>query len=79
MIADIVDGKELLETVVYSSTAGIGVTLIFSLGIYGSTRFADFSRDGRRLEAALAGSPGDPALLATIAILIGGIIVMTTK
>ena len=55
MIATIVDTSDLLQTVAYSSAAGIGVTLIFSLGIYGSTRFADYSRDGRRLEATLAG------------------------
>ena len=79
MIADIVNTQELLDTVIYASIAGIGVTLIFSLGIYGSTRFADYSRDGRRLEAALAGSLAIPALLATIAILIGGLIVMTQK
>ena len=79
MIATIVDGKDLWQTVAYSAAAGIGITLIFSLGIYGSTRFADFSRDGRRLEAALAGGLAIIAMLATIATLVGGIIVMTTK
>ena len=79
MIASIVDTKELLQTVVFASIAGVGITLIFSLGIYGSTRFADYSRDGRRLEAGLAGALAILALLATIATLIGGIIVMTTK
>jgi len=79
VIATIVDGKDLLQTVAYSSAAGIGVTLIFSLGIYGSTRFADFSRDGRRLEAALAGGLAVIAVLATIALLIVGIVVMTQK
>ena len=79
MIATIVDTQELLDTVIYSSVAGIGVTLIFSLGIYGSTRFADYSRDGRRLEAGLSGLLAVLAVLATIAILNGGVIVMTQK
>lgn len=79
MIATIVDTQELLDTVIYASIAGIGVTLIFSLGIYGSTRFADYSRDGRTLEAGLAGLLAILAVLATIAILIGGLIVMTQK
>jgi hypothetical protein len=79
MIATVVDTKELLETIVYSSIAGIGITLIFSLGIYGSTRLADFSRDGRRLEAGLAGALAVIAVLATIAALIFGIVVMTQK
>ena len=79
MIATIVDGKDLLETIAYSSAAGIGVTLIFSLGIYGSTRFADYSRDGRRLEATLAGGLAIIALLATVALMVIGIVVMTQK
>lgn len=79
MIASVVDTQELLETVVYAAVAGIGITLIFSLGIYGSTRFADYSRDGRRLEAGLAGALAILAVLATVATLIGGIIVMTAK
>ena len=79
MIATIVDGKDLLQTVIYSSAAGIGITLIFSLGIYGSTRFADYSRDGRRLEATLTGALAVIAMLATIALMVIGIVVMTQK
>ena len=79
MIASIVDTQELLETVIYAAIAGIGITLIFSLGIYGSTRFADYSRDGRRLEAGLSGLLAILATLATIATLIVGLIVMTQK
>ena len=79
MIATVVDTKELLETVAYSSIAGVGITLIFSLGIYGSTRLADFSRDGRRLEASLAGALAVIAVVATIALLVIGIVVMTQK
>ena len=79
MIASIVDTKELLETVIYAAVAGIGITLVFSLGIYGSTRFADFSRDGRRLEASLSGILAVVALVATIATMVIGIVVMTQK
>jgi len=79
VIASIVDTNDLLQTVAYSSAAGIGVTLIFSLGIYGSTRFADYSRDGRRLEAALSGALAVLAVFATIGVLVMGVIVMTQK
>ena len=79
MIASVVDTQELLQTVLYSSVAGVGITLIFSLGIYGSTRFADYSRDGRRLEAALTGALAIIAAVATIAIAVIGIVVMTQK
>jgi hypothetical protein len=79
VIASVVDTQELLQTVLYSSVAGVGITLIFSLGIYGSTRFADYSRDGRRLEAALTGALAIIAAVATIAIAVIGIVVMTQK
>lgn len=79
MIGAIVETKELLETVLYASVSGIGLTLIVSLGIYGSTRFADFSRDGRTLEAAAAGALAVLALLATLTMVVVGIIVMTQK
>jgi len=52
MIATLVEGKELLETVVASVVAGIGVTFVFSVAIWGVARFADLSRNERPLAAA---------------------------
>lgn len=79
MTATIVETRELGETIVASLVAGIGVTGIFSLAIYGMTRFADLSRDERPLAAAAAAALGVLALLATLAAVVVGIVVMTTK
>ena len=78
-LATLVEGKELLETVVASTVAGIGVTFVFSVAIWGVARFADLSRNERPLAAAAAALAAGLALVATVAIVVLGIIVMTSK
>ncbi len=79
MIATLVEGEALLETVIASVVAGIGVTFVFSIAIWGVARFVDYSRDDRRLAAGAAGAVTVLALLATAAALVIGILVMTGK
>ena len=80
MIATLVEGKELLETVVASAVAGIGVTFVFSVAIWGVARFADLSRNERPLAAGARGRwSARLALLATAAAVVFGIVVMTSK
>jgi hypothetical protein len=78
MIATIVEGKALWQTVVASVVAGIGVTLVFSIAIWGAARFVDLSREERTVAAGAAGLVGALALLATIAAVVIGILVMTS-
>ena len=79
MFATVVETKELLETVAYSLIAGVGVAIVFSLAIYGATRFADLSRDERPAAAAVAAAIAGLALAATIGAVVVGIIAMTQK
>jgi hypothetical protein len=79
MLATIVDTQALLKTIVAAFVAGVGVTLIFSLAILGASRFADMSRDGRPAAAIAFGVVGLMALLAALAAVTVGIIVMTRK
>jgi hypothetical protein len=79
MIATLVEGKVLLETVVFSAVAGIGVTFVFSVAIWGAAQFADHSRNERPLAAGAAAVVGALGLLATVAVVIFGIIVMTSN
>ncbi len=79
MIATLVEGKELLETVVFSAVAGIGVTFVFSVAIWGVAQFADLSRNERPLAAAAAAFVAALALFGTAAVVVFGIIVMTSK
>lgn len=78
-MATLVETKELAETVVASVIAGVGITTIFSVAIWGGARFADLSRSGRPLAAGAAAALGGLALLATMVAVVVGILVMTSK
>ena len=79
MLAVVVETEELLQTVIASFVGGVGVTVIFSIAIWGAARFADLSRGERPLAAAGAAAVAVLALLATAASVVLGIIVMTSK
>jgi hypothetical protein len=79
MTATIVEGKELLETVVASLVAGVGVTFIFSIAIWGVARFADLNRNEKPLAAGAALLAAALALVCTAAAVVAGIIAMTSK
>ncbi len=77
--ATIVDTKALWETVVAAFAAGVGTTIVFSFAILGATRLAEANRDGRTLHAALFGALMVLGLLATVAAIVFGVVVMTSK
>jgi hypothetical protein len=77
--AEIVETKELLQTVVYAFVAGVGVTAIFSVAIWGVARFADLSQEERPLAAGAAAVVAGLALLAVLASVVIGVVVMTSK
>ena len=79
MAATIVQTGDLVKTVVASLVAGVGVTAIFSVAIWGGARFADLNRSGRPLAAGAAAALGVLALLATVAAVAFGIAVMANK
>jgi hypothetical protein len=79
VIAAIVDTDSLLKTVVASFVAGVGVTLVFSIALFGVARFAEMSREGRGASALVYGSLGVLATLVFAAAITVGIIVMTQK
>ena len=79
MLAVVVETKELAETVVASIVGGVGVTVVFSIAIWGAARFADLSRDDRPLAAGGAAAVTVLALPGTAASVVLGIVVMTSK
>jgi nitrogen fixation/metabolism regulation signal transduction histidine kinase len=79
VVATIVETKDLIETVIYATVAGIGVTAIFSVAIWGVARFADLSQEERRLEAGFAAATTGIALLAVLGAIVFGVVVMTSK
>jgi hypothetical protein len=78
-LAEIVETKELLQTVVFAFVAGVGVTAIFSVAIWGVARFVDLSQEERRMEAGAAAFVAGLALLAVLAAVVIGVVVMTSK
>lgn len=78
-MAVMVETKELLQTVVASLIGGVGVTVVFSVAIWGIARFADLSRSDRPLAAGAAATLAGLALAATLASVVFGIIVMTSN
>jgi hypothetical protein len=79
MLAVVVETQELLETVIASVIGGIGVTVVFSIAIWGAARFVDLTRGERHLAAAGAAAVGALALLVTAASVVLAIIVMTSN
>lgn len=78
-MAVVVETKELLETIVASVIAGVGITVIFSVAIWGVARFADLSRNERPLAAGAAAALAALAGLATLATVAFGIVIMSRK
>jgi len=78
-MAVVVETKELLQTVVASLVAGVGITVVFSVAIWGVARFADLSRNERPLAAGAAAALAGLAVLTTAAAVAFGIVVMTRK
>jgi hypothetical protein len=79
MLGTVVETKDLLETVAASLVAGLGVTIAFSVAVYGATRFADLSRDQRPAAAGAAIALAVLAFLTCVAAMVLGIIAMTSK
>ena len=70
------DWEALLDTGLAALIAGVGVAFTFSLAILGASRFIEASRDQRKIEAGAFALLGVVALVATAAMIAGGIIVI---
>jgi hypothetical protein len=79
VVAKIVDWGALGQVIGFSLAGGVGVTIAFSLTILGAVRSTDMRRAERPVEATFYAIVGLLGLVVTIAALIAGIIVMTTK
>jgi MFS-type transporter involved in bile tolerance (Atg22 family) len=79
MLATVVDTDALFQTIVAALLAGVGTTVVFSIAILGVARFSDATRDGRSVQAVVYGALAIAGLLATVAAIVFGVIVMATK
>jgi hypothetical protein len=79
MLATVVETGDLLRTVAASLIAGVGVTLIFSITLWGAVTSVDLNRAERPLAAGFAAALAVAGLLATLAAVVIGVVVMTNK
>jgi hypothetical protein len=77
--AEIVDWGSLLEIVVVSLVAGVGLTAVFSIAVLGAVRSVDSARDGRRITAGAFGAITLVALAACLAAIVYGVAIMVAK
>jgi hypothetical protein len=75
----VVDWDALLQTAWASIAAGLGITLAFSVAIYGAVRTVELRRDERPIAASLAATLMLLGLAVSVAAIVFGVIVMTTK
>ena len=76
MLATIVHTDELLQTIVASVVAGVGITVVFSIAIWGAARFVDLSSNERRVAAMGAAAVGIIGLAMTLGMVAVGLLVM---
>ena len=66
VLASVIDVGALAEVVWVSLVAGVAITAIYSLALYGGTRSAELRRNGRSGAAAAAGALGAVAGIAFV-------------
>ena len=79
LLASIVDWDALGQTVLAALLSGVGVAFTFSLGILGVARFTDGSRELGLLCMIAFGFLALFGMIATVAAIVFGVIVMTSS
>jgi hypothetical protein len=79
LTATVVEWAELGKTVVAAAAAGVGVAGIFSLAVFGASRWLELRRESRGVAAMAAGGLTILALASFAAAIVLGLIVMTDK
>ena len=80
IVATVVDWEALLDVVVASLAGAVGVTIMFSLAIYGATRLADMRREEHRTTETVGFAVLTAAgLAATAGAIVLGLFVMLSK
>jgi hypothetical protein len=79
ILAEIIDWDAAWQAVWTAAVGGVGVTVVFSLAVYGVTRTADMRREDRPAQAAVYGAVALVAVGATLAAVVYAITLITTK
>jgi hypothetical protein len=76
---EIIDWSAAWQAVWTSAVAGVGVTVVYSVAVYGATRTADMRREERPAQATLYGVLALLAVAATLGAVVYAITLITTK
>jgi len=79
IIAKLIDGHAAWQAIWTAAVSGVGITIVFSLGVLGATRSGEMRRDGRGTAAAAYGALTIVSVLAFCAAVVYGISVIVTK
>ena len=74
-----VEWGDVVQVIWASLLAGVGVTFAFSLALVGATRAIDLRREGHAGAASFYALLMAIGLLATLAAIVFGVVVMTSK
>jgi hypothetical protein len=78
-LAAIVEVKTLAKVVLYALLSGVGIAVIFGVGVSSVASVLDAMRAGRSAVAGAWGALAFVCLAGTIALIVLGIVVMATK
>jgi hypothetical protein len=78
LLATVVDVGALAETALAALVGGVTVTLAFSLAIAGASRAGELREAGHHVTAAFAAALGAVGLLAAVATIVVGLVVMAS-
>lgn len=78
-LAAIVETGQLAKVVAYSLLTGVGISAVFGLGVSSAGGLLDAMREGRRSAAVLWGTLATLCLFATLAVIVLGIAILSTK
>jgi hypothetical protein len=79
MAATIIDTTTVLKVVGASLVAGVGVTAVFALAVYGAARSSDMRRLGRASAASIYAVLAVVSVTACVAAIVYGIMLTTEK
>jgi hypothetical protein len=74
VIGAVVNGSDLVELLWTSFAAGLGVTVVYGLAIFGGSRALDLGRDGHVALAAVYGALAVVAMAAVLGAIVLGVI-----
>jgi hypothetical protein len=79
MIAAILDTSTLGKVILYSLGAGVGVTVVFAVGVSSAAGMIDAVRQGRTAAVAAWGATAALCVLTSVGAIVLGVVVMASK